>query len=271
MNLLESIFKMKIPAIGVVHLNPLPGAPLYKDESVKKISKNAIEEALCMVDNGINGLIIENFGDKMFKKKVGPETVASLTYITTKIMEKVNVPIGICVLQSDVIAGIAIGKAIGAAFIRAPYYTETYIVDAGLIDGSAADALRYRKYLGADIKIFADVHIKHGYSLSRRPIEESAEDTYHRGLADALVVTGKKTGGETNVEDIISVRKTLPDIPIIAGSGVSYENLDRYIPYINGIIVSTSLRVDGKVEEKLDQKNIEKFMSKLGKLRGQVK
>lgn len=271
MDLLESIFKIKIPAIGVVHLDPLPGAPLYKGASIEEISKKAVDEACCMANNGINGLIIENFGDKMFKKKVGPETIAFLTYIATRIRDNVNVPIGLCVLQSDVIAGIAIGKAIDAAFIRAPYYTETYIVDAGFIEGSAAEALRYRKYLEADIKLFADVHIKHGYSLSRRPIEESAEDTYYRALADAIVVTGKKTGGETDIADIISVKKALPEAPVIAGSGVSYVNLDRYIPYVDAIIVSTSLRIEGKVEESLDQKNIEKFVNKLEKLRNQVK
>jgi len=129
MDMFKKMFKAKIPVIGVVHLSPLPGSPCY---------------------------IVENFGDKMFLKKVGPEVVAVMTYIAKEIKESISVPIGMCVLQSDAIAGLAISKAVGAEFIRVPYYTETYIVDAGMMESIAAETLRYRKFLESDVKIFAD-------------------------------------------------------------------------------------------------------------------
>jgi len=262
MKLFDDLFGTSIPVVGVIHLQPLPGAPRYVDMPVKEIARIAVEEARFMADNGINGLIIENFRDMMFKRKVGPETVAPMTYAASEVANAVRIPIGMCVLQCDPIAAISICKTIGGKFIRAPYYTETYIVDAGTMESTAADALRFRNEIGArDVKIFADVHIKHGYSLSRRPIQESAEDTVERGLADAIIVTGKKTGGKTNPEDVVAVRTALPDVPLFVGSGVDAENVREYFPaHADAIIVGTSLKKDGKTEEPVDPKRVRDLM-----------
>ncbi len=134
MKMFEEMFGKKLPIIGVVHLQPLPGAPRYEGMAMKEISRIAVEEATIMVENGIDGLIVENFRDMMFKKRVGPETVAAMTYIAFEVASRLSVPIGLCVLQSDAISALAIAKAVGGKFIRVPYYTETYIVDAGTME-----------------------------------------------------------------------------------------------------------------------------------------
>jgi membrane complex biogenesis BtpA family protein len=177
-----------------------------------------------------------------------------------------------CVLQSDPIAALAICKTIGGKFIRAPYYTETYIVDAGMMESTAADTLRFRNFIGVrDVKIFADVHIKHGYSLSRRAIQESAEDAYERGLADALIVTGKKTGGKTAPEDVISVKNYLPHVPLFVGSGVDASNVNEYFPtHADAIIVGTSLKKDGKTEESVDPRRIKELIRVVEKCRKEI-
>jgi hypothetical protein len=230
--------------------------------SVKEIARRGVEEAKIMADNGINGLIIENFRDMMFKKRAGPETIATMTYAANEIANNVRIPIGLCVLQSDPIAAIAICKAVGGKFVRAPYYTETYIVDAGMMESIAADTLRFRNTINAqDVQIFADVHIKHGYPLEQRPIEESAEDAYERGLADAIIVTGRKTGGKTDPQDVVRVRKYLPKVPLFVGSGVGVGNIREYFPeFADGIIVGTSLKKSGKTEEPVDPQSVKDLL-----------
>lgn len=259
----EEMFGVKVPVIGVIHLLPLPGAPLYEGASVQEISEKAVSDAKVLADNGVNGLIIENFGDKMFQKTVGPETVAAMTYIAKDIKNQVKIPIGLCALQSDAISSIAIAKAVEGAFVRVPYYTETSVVDAGTMESIAAAALRYRKFLGSDVKIFADVHIKHSYPLMQRPIEYAAEDSYHRGMADAIIITGRKTGGDTNPDDIKRVREALPEVPLVVGSGVTKENVERYISMVDAIIIATGLNYDGKVEAGPDPTRIRSFTNKI--------
>lgn len=266
----QEIFKTSIPVIGVVHLPPLPGAPKYSGETLKEISRTALAEAKILVENGVDGIIIENFNDSPFLKRVGPETVAAVTYIGKTIQDNFSTPLGICLLQADSLGSIAIAKTLEAAFIRATYYTETYVVDAGLIDSSAAELQRFRAFLKCQAKVFADVHIKHGYPLAQRPLELSAEDALFRGLADALIITGLKTGGETKVEDVKRVREKLPEAPLIVGSGVTVENVTRYLPYVDGIIVSTGLKKEGKENEVFDPARVSKLMEKVIDYRGKI-
>jgi len=61
--------------------------------------------------------------------------------------------------------------------------------------------------LGADVKIFADVQGKHAAPVAAVELEQEARDLVHRGLADALVVSGKATGEATAIGDIKRVRR----------------------------------------------------------------
>jgi uncharacterized protein len=258
---LEKIFGTRKPIIGMVHLEPLPGSPRHQGMTIREICDHALEEAHILKNGGINGAIVENFGDYMFLKKVGPEVVSAITYVGAAIAREIpELTLGICVLQTDAIAGMAIAHTIGAKFIRVPYYTETYVVDAGMMDSCAGEVLRYRKYLNANVKIFADVHIKHGYPLSQRPIGESARDTEHRGLADAILVTGIATGAETNPLDVIEVKKSVERTPVIVASGVDEVNFLSYKDYADGVILGTRIKKDNNTEAPTDPEKVKRFM-----------
>jgi len=258
---LDRIFGTRKPVIGMVHLEPLPGSPRHDDRSMKEITDFALSEANLLKEAGMNGVIIENFGDVMFYKRVPPETIAAMTYVATNIAREVpGLTLGLCVLQSDAIAAMAIANIIGGKFIRVPYYTETYVVDAGLLDSIAAETLRYRKFLNADVKIFADVHIKHGYPISQRPIGESARDAEHRGLADAILVTGVATGAETKMSDLKEVKESVDYTPVFVASGVDEKNLPLYKGIADGIILGTMIKKDNDTEAPIDQEKLNRFM-----------
>lgn len=258
---LERIFGTRKPIIGMVHLAPLPGSPRHDGMSMKEIADKALADARLLRTAGVNGAIIENFGDVMFFKKVPAETIAAMTYVSAIIAHEVpGLTLGMCVLQSDAIASMAIANTIGAKFIRVPYYTETYVVDTGLMDSIAAETLRYRKFLNADVKIFADVHIKHGYPISQRPIGEAAADTEHRGLADAILVTGIATGAKTKVDDVKEVKEAVKYTPVFVASGVDEKNLPLYKNYADGAILGTHIKFDEDTEAPIDPQKLSAFM-----------
>lgn len=263
----HAVFKTPKPVIGMVHLPALPGAPRYNGERMSDIADFAVEEARRLEEAGLDGLNVENFGDVMFTRTARPETIAALTYVAQRIRQNTRLPLGVCVLQTDAVAALAIAKVVDAQFVRLPYYTETYVVDAGIMESCAAEALRYRRFLGSDALILADVHIKHGYPLSQRPIEESAEDAVHRGLADAVIVTGKKTGGPTAVDDITRVKRAVPDFPVLVGSGMSLADVDVVLGAADGAIVGTSLKVDGCTDNPVDPKRAAALMASVRRLR----
>ncbi len=271
MNVFDEIFQVKLPIIVSLHLPPLPGSPRYDETPVYDIALKAAQDVKMLYDRGVNGVTLDNEGDILYLKKVGPETIAAMAVIGKTVKDAVpEMHVGLNILQSDHIADLAVAKAMGGEFFRAGYYTEAAIVDVGIMEGNGAETLRYRKYLNCEAKIFADVQIKHSYPLARRPLLDSIEYAYDRGLADAIIITGEKTGKSADVESVRTVRESRRDIPLIIGSGTTTENIGDFAPYVDAVIVGTSLHVDGALHTDLDPKRVEKFMKKVQELRETV-
>jgi len=266
--LLKEIFGVEKPLIGVVHLLPLPGSSRW-NYSMEKVLERALQDAEAYEKGGFNGIIIENYGDApYYPDKVDPATVAAITRVATFIAEKIEIPFGINVLRNDAEAALAIAYVTEGRFIRVNVLTEPMATDQGILQGKAHLLQRYRKLLGADqIKIFADVHVKHAYPLMKRPITESAKDTIYRGLADALIVTGRKTGSPPSLTKVEKVKKAVLETPVLIGSGVNENNIAQYLQICDGVIVGTSLKVDNKTENPVDLNKVKKLVKKANQVR----
>ena len=59
-NDLNDLFNVKKPIFGMVHLLPLPGAPLYGGD-LKPVLERALQDARTLEKGGVDALIIENF------------------------------------------------------------------------------------------------------------------------------------------------------------------------------------------------------------------
>lgn len=232
------------PVFGMVHLEALPGAPLYGG-SMQAVIDAALADARALEEGGCAGLIVENFGDRpFFATDVPPETIAAMTRVIAAL--DVKIPIGVNVLRNDPRAALGVAAATGAAFIRVNVHTGAMITDQGIIDGDAAATLRARSLLGGGIAIFADVLVKHAAPLGALDPVQAAKDLRLRGLADALIVTGAETGVAADPGRLELLRGAI-DAPLLVGSGVNAENAESFAA-ADGAIVGTSLKRDGRVE-----------------------
>ena len=263
------IFGVEKPIVGMVHLPPLPGSPSYRGLSLDRISERAVQDAKHLESGGVDGLMVENFGDAPYlKMNVGAETISTMTLAVADVVDVVKIPVGVNVLRNDVKAALAIAHIAGGKFIRVNVFTDAVVTDQGVIEASAPELLRYRRYLRADaIEIFADVHGKHGTLLSPRAIEQSAMDAAYRGLADALIVTGPRTGVEPELEDLMKVKKAVPDRPVFVGSGIDRGNVTKFLKHADGAIVGTSLKAGGVVDNPVDEKRVKALMAAVKELR----
>jgi len=267
-NLLKEIFGVEKPLIGVVHLLPLPGSPRW-NYSMEKVVERALRDAEAYEKGGLDGVIIENYGDApYYPDKVDPATVAAVTYVAAHIAKKIDIPFGVNILRNDAEAALAVAYVTGGRFIRVNVLTEPMATDQGIIQGKAHTILRYRKLLGASqVKIFADIHVKHAYPLMKRPITESAKDTAYRGLADALIVTGRETGSPPSPTKVEKVKKAVPHTPVLVGSGVNENNITQYLQICDGAIIGTSLKIDNKTENPVDFRKVKKLVKKANQIR----
>lgn len=247
--------------IGMVHLPALPGAP-RASLALEAIEARAVAEARLLRDAGFDGVVIENFGDNpFFKSEVEPITVAAMTRVIGSICrEFTGWRVGVNVLRNDARAALSIAAATGAQFIRVNVHVGAAATDQGMIEGQAAQTLRLRRALGAEVEIWSDVHVKHARSLAHATIEREAEDAVKRGMASALIVSGQGTGHATRIEDLQAVAQLQLGVPVIAGSGATIENAGELLRVADGVIVGTALKRNGATEAPLDPDRTRRFV-----------
>lgn len=253
--MLEELFGNARPVIGVIHLLPLPGSARY-DGQLDQVLSRAEQEAAALASGGVNGIIVENFFDTPFtKNRVDTATACAMTLAAQRVKAISNLPLGINVLRNDARTALAIASAVGAQYIRVNVLTGAMLCDQGIIEGEAHDLLLYRKALGLDrsVKIFADVMVKHAVPMGQwSDIRLSALDTVKRAMADAIVISGRSTGDAPEQDDIDSVREVLPDTPIFVGSGSNRDNISAMLESADGIIVASSIKRHGLLENPVD-------------------
>ena len=175
--LLQGLFPLSRPVVGMVHLLPLPGAPGWGGPLGKVVAR-AVEEARILSEEGMDGVMVENYGDIPFHPgAVPPETVAAMAVVVRAVMEAVEVPVGVNVLRNDAHGALAVAAATGARFIRVNVHTGAMWTDQGLIQGRAHETLRLRRTLAPGVAILADVLVKHSTLPPRRWRPEQAPVT----------------------------------------------------------------------------------------------
>jgi membrane complex biogenesis BtpA family protein len=240
--------------VGVVHLPPLPGSARGGSaRDFAALMETVRRDAAAWAEGGAPALIVENFGDVPFaRERVGAETVAAMTLAARAVQEAAGLPLGINVLRNDVESAVAIAALTGASFVRANVYAGVAVTDQGVISGDPRAVQLLIRKLGSDIAVWADVDVKHAAPLAPRPLADQAEDAVERGLAGALIVSGRATGQATAVADLTDVRRALPTTPLYVGSGTTAAQMHDLLRWADGVIVGTAAKHDGLVANPVD-------------------
>jgi membrane complex biogenesis BtpA family protein len=266
--MLTPLFVHPKPVIAMIHVAALPGTP-DSHLPVSEIVALAVREAQLYRAAGVDGLGIENMHDLPYLRGgVGPEIVAAMTLIGQAVKAESGLPVGIQVLAGANLEAMAVAHAAGLDFIRAEGYVFAHVADEGLIESSAAKLLRYRKLIGAErVQVWTDVKKKHSAHAITADVSlgltaEAAEFM----KADAVIVTGAVTGDPCRLEDVAEARAHCR-LPIVLGSGVTTDNLDRFFAAADVFIVGTHFKVDGRWDQTVDPHRVETFVARLNQLR----
>jgi membrane complex biogenesis BtpA family protein len=255
------------PVVGMLHLPVLPGAPRYAG-GVAGMKDSVLRDADALASGGVHGLMLENYGDvPFFPARVPTHVVAHMTALAVEVRRRFpQLPLGINVLRNDGRSALAVAHAAGAQFIRVNVLCGARVTDQGLIEGIAHDLLRDRALLDATatVRIFADVDVKHSAPLAQRPLEVEVSDTLHRGLADALIVSGSGTGKVTDPGHVAAARSAAGGAaPVFVGSGVSADTVADYLPHADGFIIGSAFKRGGDASQPVEPARVRELMSRL--------
>lgn len=243
---------------GTVHLLPLPGSARGGSaRDLASVIDRARRDAARYAEGGADALIVENFGDVPFARdRVGAHVVAAMTRAVAAVREESGLPVGVNVLRNDVLSAVAITAMTNARFVRANVYVGAAVTDQGVIEGRAAEVQALIRQLGTEVAVWADVDVKHAVPLAVRPVADLAVDAVERGLAGAVIVTGRATGQPAAEDDLRAVRAAVPATPLYVGSGVTAETVGRLLRIADGVIVGTAAKGDGVVTNAVDLQRV---------------
>ncbi len=264
MDIRETLGLSKQFVIGMVHCLPLPGTAEY-DGNLERIYEQAVQDARTLEESGVDAVIVENMGDGPFNVTLDTVQRIVLTVATQKVKDAVNIPVGVDAAFCDYEADIAIAIATGAQFIRVPVFVDTVEFYGGIINPCARACMLYRKQLQAEnVMLLADIQVKHtNMVLTHVSIEQSAKTAAECG-ADGIIVTGSLIGLETPIEMIERVKKVV-NIPVIAGSGVSKDNIASQLEIADGAIIGSSLKEGGVLSNPISGSMVRDVLAGLGR------
>lgn len=266
--------------LGVIHLPPLPGSPAYSlargridPGAVRGLSSFAVSEALKYFEEGFDGVIIENFGDKPFRVRINRMAYAALAFVVSRVVDETGEPVGVNVLRNDVESAIEIAALSGATFVRVNALCSAREAPEGRIGpalSEAAEALARTKW---DVDILADVDVKHSLPAapSYTPEWEVRECASRKGSLPlrAVIVTGERTGEAPDrlyVESLAGVARSF-GFKVLIGSGVTPGLVGDLAGLVDGFIVGTYVKANGRTEGPVSRRRASEIAAAAGRRR----
>jgi membrane complex biogenesis BtpA family protein len=160
-----------------------------------------------------------------------------------------RVAIGVEILLNDPEASLAAALAAGATFVRTDYFVDEMTrPEHGSMRIAPAELMAYRRRIGAEqVSVLADIQVKYAQMVEPRTLAASAALAREHG-ADAIVVSGTRTGEPPSSEQLADARQGAGTVPVLVGSGFDEANARALLRHADGAIVGTSLLREGHAE-----------------------
>jgi uncharacterized protein len=260
---LSDVFGVEKVAIGMVHLPALPGSPLFDaDGGMPLVRERTAADLVALQDAGFDGVMFCNENDRPYTFSAGIETVAAMSAVIGELRDHVSVPFGVDVLW-DPRAALAVAKATGARFVR-EIFTGAYGSEFGLWNTSPGETLRYRRQIDAgDVRVLTNISAEFAAPLVDRPIDVVARGVALISLADGLCVSGPMTGASVDGSELRAVCDAIPGTVVFANTGVNESTVEDVLAVADGVVVGTSLKVDGITWNAVDADRARRFMDRV--------
>lgn len=260
-DLLKDIFGVSKPVIAMAHFPALPGTPRYDPAlGIEGMIERMQRDVHYLLDGEVDAIMFCNEDDRPYTFQADFEAVAVMTRIITE-LHPTDRPFGVDFLW-DAKAPLAVAKATGAAFIR-EVVTGVYESDMGLWAPDAAALYRYRRQIDAEnVRIFANITPEFASPLGNRSVAQRAKSAAVSSLVDAILVSGPMAGAGPDFSQVHEAKEAVADAtPVLLNTGATVNNIAQFLSVADGVIVGSSLKVDGYTWNPVDPARVKAFMS----------
>ncbi len=263
---LNRIFDIEKPIIGMLHLDYLSGQAEYI--GFEYVLSRALVDLYNLQEGGIDGILIENWHEYTTTPEANTQNVDCMLEISKELSKKAQVPLGVSVLNNDYKAAFRIAREIGAKFIRLDVFVDRVRTESDFNPYTLnnpfdviVEPQEVLKYKPKDVALFVFIQPKHYILLEEnKPIELSARQAM-QNKADAVIVTGERTGSAPSTKKIERVKHAVGNYPVGIGSGFGRKNARDFLPEVDFAIVGTDLKYEEKTENPTDIRRVKEIIN----------
>lgn len=267
----EKLFKVKKPIIAMLHLDPLPGDPMWKyGMSMDDVVDHARKDLHALQDGGVDGIIFSNEFSFPYQRNMDRNTVAAMGYVIGCLKSEIKVPFGVDAI-SDGIACLELAAGVNCDYVRGTF-SGVYVGDGGFYNNDFSEVLRRKSALHLDnLKMLYFINPESDRSLDPRPLKDIAKSTMSKAAPDGLCISANAAGQDVDDELIDSVKQANEDVVVLCNTGCRVDTIERKLKTADAAVVGTTFKFDGKLENHVDVKRVKEFMTKVYEIREKLK
>ena len=121
---------------------------------------------------------------------------------------------------------------------------------------------RYRRQIDAEsVRIFANIAPEFASPLGNRSVAQRAKSAVVSSLVDVLLVSGPMAGAEPDFSMVQDAKEAVGDaVPVLLNTGAKAGNVGQYLRVADGVIVGSSVKLDGHTWNPVDPARVRAFM-----------
>lgn len=243
----KELFGTSKPIIAMLHLDPLPGDPLWnKDCSMEQVIEDARKDLISLQEGGVDGVLISNEFSLPYADTVNSLTTNAMARVIGSIENILSIPFGIDVI-SDPFAALNLAAAVDADFIREGFSGAT-VGGNGVRSKNLAEAMRYRHAIGLDhVKMMFFLNPESEWDLNCRSYEIQAKALVFSAHPDGLCVFGGGAGMDVDSNLVERVHDAVAgQTMVFCSNGCKPSSIREKLSVSDGAIVGTYFKQDGK-------------------------
>lgn len=255
MGFLEKLTHKKL-VIGLVHLRPLPGTPLYEEGGLEVVIEKAIEDSIALNKGGADGCLVQTV-DHIYPAGDDADyaRVSAMSVIVHEVKKHTapDFEVGVQIMWNSITPSLGVAKACGGSFVRCTALIGTTTSAYGLVNANPLKVQNYRRLIGAqNIGMVAEIEGYHFHWLGADvPIQQKAHMAMSAG-ADAVEILHPNE--EINNKMVHDIKAMDPDIPVILGGKTNLENVASRMKEADGAFVGSCFEGEdwgSSVDEKI--------------------
>ena len=261
----KELFGVDKPVIALLHLDALPGDPLYEG-NLKTVLRHASEDLNALQDGGVDGILIANEFSGPFTSQTEYVTVGTMGRIIGELIKEISVPYGVNVTMGP-LATLELAAATEAKFCRSAFagaFTGNY----GLYISGDAKIIRRKKELGLDdLRLLYKCNPEGDAYLGDRDWVAVIASIAAGGWADGLCVSGSTAGNEASSDLLREAKKVSRGVPVFCNTGCNINNVREKLAIADGTCMGTGFKKDNVLTNHVDRQRVKEFMEVVKEIR----